>query len=316
MSGSFAEGTNKDVDQSTGQLEGLLIVGSASGLNSVTVKIRDNKRTFVLANRLTLDFISALSNFENGLQARGHFANQIMALIGELDADVDVTISSALMDNFERTFLYKEAMYLPLGHISLGKDKELEVIYNHGEATTKQVDIYTVHTTPKPDAYLEYDKTLDLDKSLGMVRQVWYNDGRQLIGQDGEFVGSINVQLDIEGEKTYLFDQAGMYGMHNVFGQIEGRYEEDYFRIFSETGPLPANLRCKVVTDSSATPHIVYVREVIPTSVSLSTVNNLDDLISRIEKLEREEPEVAKAYRHSGAIVKSDDLKEAKASVE
>ncbi|MEP3387199.1 MAG: hypothetical protein ABJO02_03370 [Reichenbachiella sp.] len=308
---SCAQGDQIQADHTSGQLNGIMIVGTASHLNKLTVKLRGEKQTYVLSNRLSCGFISSLTDIEQGSRARnsigGLMANIIDHLATAQNGNTGGAMTTAFKEQYEEYFVGLAAIYLPLGFIDL-KGKELEVVYDHGYSGTSDVRIYTVLHELSPEVYMQYDATKDLVTRMDAVRSIYIDSGYTLVDKDG-VVKALDVQLDVDGEQTLLFDAQGMIAATKIFNRGETIEDDQYMKLYEETDALPSEVRCKLsYTDANLDPELIFMREIMPAEVSRSTVKNTEDMIRKVKTLERKDPDLAKRYRHAGAIPKSEEL--------
>lgn len=311
---TLSTGDTLSVDLNQSKVTGLIVTGSISNsLTTITVKVREDKNTHVLANRLSFGFIGSLTDQDYGMRTK---TDSIVDVMDALQTDLAEEVTATTINEIERAGAYLPMVYLPLGHLSLSSRKELDVLVNYGNAADADVRVYSVHLQEAPDYMLLYDVVNRTTESLDKVRRIFIDTGTGIIDDDTKSISSIDVQLDVDDEKTYLFDAQGMLAAHSLFGRSETTMEDRYLEIFDASlSALPSHVRVKMSNYGALSPQIIFIREIMTDSTSRSTLSNLDDLIRRVEKLEKHDPESAKAYRHAGYIPKAEDLKEAKAQV-
>jgi hypothetical protein len=141
-------------------------------------------------------------------------------------------------------------------------------------------------------------------------------DGREENGRPIDISQyEVNVKIT-DDESTYLSDIVSLKASTMLFGRYELINESPFALIYKNTTEVPVDVHFKL-TGADAQNAIVinkakrYVQEM----TSNSTITELEKLRSRVEKLEREEPETAKALRHAGKITKSEDLAEAEREI-
>jgi len=87
--------------------------------------------------------------------------------------------------------------------------------------------------------------------------------------------------------------------------------------LYKNYDEIPENVGIKTTGQDSQNVSLLIVhREYIERRTSRSTIRNAQRLARKIKRIEVKEPEKAKALRHAGVIVKSEDLEEAVAQLE
>jgi uncharacterized protein (UPF0335 family) len=305
-----------------GQFNGLFFTYPTGAYKEdrVTIKLRHERGVDVLANRLPIGHIAAISELQGGF-VRAGLTETMRLLIGKL---VDTSLAGGAADktiikkSFSNTM---DCFALDLGNITLG-ESELEVTLDTvgtGVANPQSIDVYTYNLGVKPDYLKVYDFSHDLEQGHRLVRDAFLvprsvND--MLYDSDAMSFLDLDIQMDT-GKYTYLTDLMGVCISTALFSKVEDSIPNDIARLYSETDALPADCYVKITGSDAPKVSLLFIKEkIVPSATSKSTLGNLEALISRIEKLERESPEIAKAYRHAGAIKKSQELKVAKAIVE
>lgn len=293
------------VDYHTGKLNGIMITGGGNFADRVTVKLRDDRETLILANRLPVPFIQFLTDLYYGNYGGNVIGNAVEFAFKELAADVPAAQDA--LNAFRGLTAHTRAMYLPLGNIDLD-DKEIEVTY---ESTSQKdnaaIEIATMHLNDGPDMYLNYDQTNDSNITVKGIRQVFLLAKGSLVSDQGVFQ-DIDLQLDVKDGRNLLFKTSTILSSTNIFGGIEGYGDQRYARVYEETLPVPAEIRVKLTGAESAQTDLLFVREIIPDTVAESNLNNLDEITKRVARLEREDPNTAKNYRKAGLTVKAAQL--------
>lgn len=303
-----------------GKVQGILITSSSgASLDKLSLKLRSNKSTIPLAINLTHGAIGTISDQNYGVRSSLGLSYVFSSLITQVETLITETSGAGSVGQLVKDVagIGYYAIYLPLGHITLG-ESELELVtqaYNSGSDLDVTNDYYAVHLNDEPDKFFVYDETKDFDTTQDKVREIYFASTSSLLS-DGAY-DEIEIQIDEDEGQTFLSDVKGLLCASNIFGQIDGVPELRNVRIYSESSPIPSRVRVKVSgTDlSTADNSLIFVKELIDSSVSRSTVQNLSELTAKVEKLEKKDPETAEAYRHAGSIVKSEELREVKTSV-
>jgi len=297
-----------NMDYHIGKLNGLLITNVDGFNDRITVKLRHDQDTEFLATRLRMSFVRFLTDLYHGNTGGGVIGKAVEFTLQTLagGATPDPLAVEAL-SNYRGLTADVSAVYLPLGNINL-EDKELEISIEVSEdSPNKKVDVSLVHLNDGPDIYLKYDETTDTDISMKGIRQIFLSNQSGLVNSDGS-VQEIDIQLDITDGRNLLNNVNSFLGATSVFGGIEGYGSQQYCRIYEETLPVPAKIRTKLTGGGVSGTEIIFVRELVPDTVSESNLVNLEEIAQRVERLEREDPQVAKNYRRAGLTVKSEVL--------
>lgn len=297
---------SKSHDQAHGKLNGLLIVSDfVKTGDTLDVKIRSEEQTYVLCNNLDVSLINSISDMEGGLRGQNSTAQSISYIFDELDAHIDFTISAS---KYKQANSHLNAIYLPLGQITLG-ESEIEITYEasgNGSGSTNNITVYSVQKESLPDHYLQYDETKDFDTTQHMVRSLVFHSSDHLVDENGVYE-SIEFQIDTD-DGTLLSDLRGLLLATNIFSEIDGLPETKNVKLYSDDSAVPGTVRVKATGYDATKQSLVIVKEIIPAAVSTSTVNELEKMRKRVEKLERTNADLAKRYRHAGRTEKSEEM--------
>ncbi len=310
-------GAGHNFNFSRGKVNGLLITGSGSAFDSITVTLRTKEGVILICNRLNCAKLSAIMNISYGMQAR----NGVAAFLSNILAftTFDAVAGIAAFRNTFKTLSGQNGLFLDFGSITLD-EAELSVSFDaspvFGDGTTRKVSFYSVQTESKPDMIYQYDESTDFDQNHHRVRSAFFcNITDPLIDPVTGLYRELDFELNAD-DKTMLGDAAGSSSLTNIFGALEALPELGVIKLYGETLPVPTSLSIKVLGVKTANDSVIVVKEVMPSKqIDRSTMSNLDELQKRIEKMEAADPDSAKAYRHAGLTVKSEELQAVKEAV-
>lgn len=302
-----------------GRLNGLVLFYSEVIYKAdvISIKTRTKSNVYPHATNMSVRKLASLSDLSFGLRASGALNGVVREMLNATDATVDANkiFPDAKYGQFVPMLgTSVRCVYIPLGHITLG-NAELEVSLQTSSGSTAQnVAVYAIHSEFKPDNYLIYDETKDFDSTHNSVREIYFASEDYLITEAGE--KSLSIQLDYPDQTTDLLDTRGILGITNLFSNVEGMPEMKTVRLFRDTMPVPSSVRAKITGADSAVDSLIYIKELLSEQTSTSTIDNLNEMTKRVEKLERENSDLAKRYRHAGITDKSQDMKKVKAELE
>jgi hypothetical protein len=315
---------NLSYTTSRGNLNGLLITFNSNTVGHLdairlSVKLRHKKGVNVLISRLKLTELAVISQIKGGFFGTMGAAGTLSHLITALETAT--TISAASATGLRRRLgTVDSSFFVDLGHITLG-NTEMEITLESdnygGSGDSYLCEVYSYHQRAFPDMYRMYDESYDYEQGHSFVRDVFavkdvFIDSGAL--QDG--LETLDVDFQIDGDRSYLLDLNAAIAATNLFTGLEDSGVSYIAQLFSETDVLPAELTLKATGADKTSIKFILIKEVlVQQNVSTSTVTNLESLTKKVEKLEREFPDMAKAYRHAGLIEKSKDLKDVKEAV-
>lgn len=319
---------------SRGHVNGLIVSSGWSFNNGdrITVQRRTDRKTHILASAFPMMSLLALSGLENGLnsQASNAVGELVLQLAGE---HADATEYKALTEGEYNAFISRvgrahgQYFYIPLGSLYLGKDSELdlEFVFGGSRGANQTIDVYAVRQGDlRPDVMLQYVQTTDLERHYANTDGIFVAR-RDLAPLDqltmsGGVVNQVftdfDVYLEEQGESATLVDSKGVLAATNLFSKSEFTAQSHILQIYKSPDGLPRQVFCRISGanqgDIQLTHRLFLYDQPL---VSRNTAEELDKLLARVEKLEREQPELAKALRHSGQVAKSEDLAAASAEV-
>lgn len=298
-------------DYHTGKMNGILITGATNSDNRITVKIRDDQETLILASRLSHGFCEFLTDMYYGQSNGGQINSAIKKSLKYVDDQLrlitnDNTLSAVNVFNDLTEDI--STIYLPLGNIDLA-DKELEVLYESFETKDRDLKMYIIHLNDGPELYYNYDQTSDRNISMKGIRQVFIENKNGFV--ENKMPKDIQFQLDVVDGRNMLVDLEGVLASTKVFSEIESHNYPNYLRVYEETLPIPAQMRVKLSGDSASETELIFVREMIPDSVENAAANTLRELQARLKTLESQNPNVAENYVKAGITVNSEEVEAA-----
>ena len=298
-----------------GRINGLLFVNEQPQDFYISVKLRGSQKGItVIANRITFQMIETITNYKYGYSAR-----RLVDPTRKLAYMIDIESSGIDAPDIEhlKTIDPISFAYLDLGFINFNnKDLEIDVekITPDSGVKTNTLSIYTVHSEDQPEIYKTYNILNDLEGRYSNVREMYLYLKDGLISDQ---FNRIHGQLDFRNEGTYLFDEKSIFAASHLFTNAAGIYESNLFQIYTESNPLPSSPFVKIDPIDGMDCQLLVIGEVaLVNEISDSTVNNAKRIIDDIVELEKKDPSTAKAYRHSGVIPKSAELKEIVQEVE
>lgn len=316
-SGTVTAGQTVTHTLARGHLNGLLLVGAAIGEGSITVKRRTDHGCAVLAANLGLQHVTRISDIDNGATASPAVLESLRNLLvtdhDGAGAGTPVFTSAQfkqyVLDNHGPQNL--PCAFLNLGSIYLGQasDLELEATFtNAGE-----VRIYAVSAQKTPDMMLQYDQVSDREGHHVKVDALYVSASSGFLltpDADGRYSAAKDVTLQVEDEEgSYITDISGVVGAASVLGRTEDKIQSSAVRAYGAPQGIPANVFLRV-SGANASDVVIIARKAVfdPDAVSVNTVRELRRLQSRLETLEKQEPAVARAYRHAGLTEKASTI--------
>lgn len=321
-----AQGTEITRTFSRGQFNGLsLFISQGIGKDdTMTVKIRGNDGTQYLIPRVPLHLLEQISDINNGF-GRSGLTHTVATLINTLQANATITEQQATTAS-ERFSKYLAMFAVDLGSVYLG-DKEIEIsisIAPVASATgTNNVEVYSYQTRTEPERYQKYDVSYDLEQPHKFVREAYiFTKEITASGNFRQFIDSVSgepmdLSLEIDNEETVTnLSAEGIVMGSSIFGMLEDSAVTHIAKFYHETDALPAELHLKCLGQDAQKIAFLLIKEELPITVSKNTLDSVKRLQRKVEKLERDSPSVAKAYRHAGRIPKSEDAKQIVEAVE
>jgi len=312
-----------------GRLNDLLFINTTTWhyKDRITVKLRSEAGLKVLVDRVSALQLAELCDLKQGMPTTG-----TPDYIGTADGNNNE--NNGLVYVNQGIKFYLNAFTLPLGHITLNGSAQLEITVDvahmdkqvvNGTPVVQpsgKVKISAIERKTVTDFLLTYDVSNDLEAQQSMVREIYllgknnqsfFDNGS---GGNGTINGlpiakDINVKLGVDGEDSE--NDIETYGaLTAITGQLTYQ-PNNLIRIFQDLESLPASVYIKVSGEDSYLASILYIREdQVPHMVAASIYSAVDKEQRRIELLEQNEPEKARALIQTGKIAPSALLAEAK----
>lgn len=305
-----------------GRLSGLLFI---SGLtwhykDLITVKLRHEGGSLTVVDRISAFVLGQLCDMKQGRPTTGT-PNETQDINGEETAQlISINPGQLAVNN---------AFYLPLGHLTLAGTAELEITVESAAkgliapATAFQtgtIKIVAVQDAVRADTILTYDQLNDLETTQHNVREMYLvgRKGQSFFNDGGASLipvpMDVQVRLDANGETTSV-DVECLGAMTAITGELSTS-PNALIRAYSENGALPSSITYRVTGADCAFASLLFVREVqIAHMTSASIVAAMSIEQKKVEQLEANDPERAKALIQTGVIRPSDVIQNAKESV-
>ena len=310
-----------------GELTALLITNSTTfhWKDQITVKLRHSGGLLTVVDRVSAFLLATLTDLKQGMPTTGT-PNYVGTADGEDNDDGGyVQINQGVK-------FFQNAILLPLGHITLTGKEELEIIVesaqqtvfdptiNGGVAPTGVVKISSVKNKSRVDTILCYDQSADLEATQSSVREIYLVGVNNVSFFKNAVAGAIygvpqcadiTVKLGVDGDDSEN-DLESYAAMTAITGQLSYQ-PSGLIRVFQDLESLPASVYIKVFGSDKAGAEILYIRETtVPHMVGQSILKGVDTEQKRIEVLEANEPDKARALQQAGVIAASADLAKAK----
>lgn len=326
-------GLSWQYDTAIGKYNALMIVGrDVSKFDDVvTITLKHQGRVDVLCNRMPLSIFSEISNMKFG-QSGNYSATRafefMMLKLKEYAIIDDVKEKSIAEYIFGACGLpTAKGLLIPLGSIYLDGEVELNVEIDWAAFgwRNEEAEIYGVKYFDAPAVALQYDVTGDLDDYCKNVSELYliskkdntiFGDWQAIDPAKWDVVNDCDIQLDIDGRTTRLFNAKSAMSATALLGNYENGPSGRVVRLFSEESALKSDIRVKVTGQDANLTNLLVVREIYNEKmISKNTIKEAEDLKVKIEKIERENPVEAKAKRHALGLPKSEDVAEVLDSV-
>lgn len=311
-----------------GRLNDLLFINTTTWhyKDRITVKLRSEAGLKVLVDRVSALQLAELCDLKQGMPTTG-----TPDYIGTADGNNNE--NNGLVYVNQGVKFYLNAFTLPLGHITLNGSAQLEITVDVARMDKQNINgvdvvqpsgkvkISAIERKTTTDFLLTYDVSNDLEAQQHMIREIYLlgKNNRSFFdnGSGGPTLNGlpvakdINVKLGVDGEDSE--NDIETYGaLTAITGQLTYQ-PNNLIRIFQDLESLPASVYIKVSGEDSYLASILYIREdQVPHMVAASIYSAVDKEQRRVEVLEQNEPEKARALIQSGKIAPSALLAEAK----
>lgn len=282
---------------------------------TVSVKLRTKRTVHLIADKVPTLVLETLTNYRYG-QVFGGWVAGVHTLFHDLHTKNAAAFSYDGIVNGVLSFPTKKpfAVMIPLGHLTLAGDSELEVTFEckaQEGAGSRKVQAYAVHDKNAPDHILVHDTTGDSDSSQSNVREVFgYSRSGSFVTAAGAYK-EINYELQTRDFSTSAEIESYLISTQ-LFGSFEVPSASNMVSLVSFKEALPENnVRVKAIGADQADNMFIFIKESMLKQTSDSTKSQVVELKRKVEEIEKESPSDAKEYRHAGIIPKSSDLADA-----
>ena len=310
-----------------GRITALLFISSLTWhfKDKITIKLRHEGGLLTVCDRVSAYQLAELCDLKQGRPSTGtsNYAQ---------DENGDDPAGYVTTNPGQRSLV--NAFTLPIGHLTLDGAAELEVTIDTQQQgavapatspATGVIKIVGVQGPRRTDTVLCYDMLNDLESTQHNVREAYLSavNGISFFpttgvgtpdGVDIVKAKDIIVRLDSDGEMGET-DVETFGAMTAITGELSTA-PGGLVRIFQEHGTLPATLGLKVFGSDAAAAQLLFIREVnIPHMTSNSLVQAVAHEQRKVEVLEQNDPERARALIQNGTIKPSEVLQAAKDSI-
>lgn len=320
---SSTETVQKSYNTGKGKMNGLIVRFkgvSPWSVDTISILTRTTDHLYAHANNVSLADFATISDIEYGLTAYGGVADMFLRFKNKFGglfaaAASGGTTTTPIFPAAEFTDFagqvgdLNRSIYIHLGHLTLDQQNQLEINLSLGVDANapagNEVIVSAVYSEASADMFYLYDTSRDFENTMHQVRSMY------LVNKGGLFdanhwIREINIQL--ETDKTRLMQLGDLYAATQLFGKVEGAANRFGARLYRESLPLPASVSLKVSGNIHADDKLIFMKEVVPSNASNSTVSNLKEIAKQVEHLEKSNSELAKRYRHAGVTQRSETL--------
>lgn len=285
----------------------------------VTVKLRHAGGLMTIVDRVSALYLALLTDLKQGFPTTG-----TPDYIGDAGADGDNNDNYGFVVENAGIRVVVNTILLPLGQITLTGKDELEITVEtavqqlQGNATTLptgRMRLSNVSGRSRVDTILCYDVSGDLESQQGNVREI-YALGKQGVSFFNTKTNSLfsapsgkDVQIKLSVDGSDSENDIETYGaLTAITGQLTSA-PNNLIRVFQDFESLPAYVYVKVYGDDKDMTELLYIREqAVPHMIGTSMTEAFDKEQKRIETLEHNEPERARALVQAGKIAPSETI--------
>ena len=318
---AIAGGSNETTTVGAGHLNGLYIGGACDLNSTVSIQLRTEFGTRVLVqdaptalfksierlrNSGSRDTDNQLQNMLNGFRA------DLVAINAGLSSPVTLDGRYALAKKVLNARLTEGGFHIDLGSIHLSKGEELSITLRNGVGQPAKVfSILTFSNSRSPYHLIAYE--LRKDEQVTMHDAIEsYVYVRESVTADGLGQTLLTGYPEISiksGEFSYMANLGDILQAQAARFTGPTNLNEMLATLWFNPSPIPETIDVRATGNGSGDVEWLTISKLfIQQKVSDTNVSELATLEARIKKLEREDPEKAKALRHSNEIPKSTDV--------
>lgn len=336
----FNQSYTKTHTISRGCINGLMISGQAiydvdsATQSKITVIEKNENGNRIIIFDQPLNRFADMSNFRYGATAGSEASATglvFKALWDAVKPALVIAESPDAVDVYEATFnKYRAelggaigAIKIPLGCLYLSEKREIEVTIKFAAGSSSDyndVSILTYNDKKIVDHVLKYETCQETEKNFIGLRELWLarKDLAKIQMGDWEAEYAQKTQLSIESEdsNTTICNVRELVNMTNLEGFVEPTGAVQRVALISKkSNVMPFN--CYVKLDGVTSPYeFIVIREIYDTEkIASATKKQLRSRIEQIEKIENENPELARGLRYAGISERSGVLKQVEQSL-
>lgn len=271
-----------------GHVNSLLLATSHLNFN-VTIKLKHKVGTGVevIVGNVPLKLLNSVSNFMHGAASEKHIGEGVTEEAAELAAVGNIC-------------------KLDLGSIFIesGEQLEVDIVSTTGNA---DIIVWSVSDDWAPHQIITYLATSDLNVNYKYIQSLF-----AFHGGNNTQIGQYDVVFQLtDSMGTLFFDYRGAYTASALIGRYEEAPDMNAVCLWANPAPsFPEDLQIQVSGTQAANVTLLAVsRIMIQELTSRNTLSLSEVLTARTQKLERTNPSFAKALRHAGEIVKSEEMR-------
>lgn len=273
----------------------------------LTVRYRHKQGNTVIVPGITLGVFRDLSDYMFG--AGGDQPDEISilmevikdAIIAGAGTDISQNASYLAVQGW-RSDAVGKPMRIDFGSIYLADGEEIVIDLKSPVAT--RIAVSTFSDSRTPHEVLTYEMVQDANSNYGQAQAIF-----AFAAKKGIFDYDLKYKVSDSYDSLFT-NQSDLFTASRLLGQYEFIGRPDFVQVWSNSTAIPDTVSVQISgADAKTTQLLVIRKELIQAAVSANTILEAERTIQRMDKLERTEPEVAKALRHSGVVGKASDMK-------
>jgi len=326
-------GNSISTSMGAGHLNGVFISCPITSSISCSVKIRTKHGTRVIMQDIDLVTLKLLdkTKIDGSYGLVNVYSESIMILQenvdlihGELTTPPALAAHRGTTSDLRVAATFNEGgIFVDLGSIYLDRDSELIVSLRSENVADQPVTIMAYSEDRKPYSLTTYefikDDQISFHDSVGVYGLMVANT-EDFDSGGGKILGRVKDSPEVSvrsGEYSYTA------GWEDMFSAQVGRTHDvanianQFVKLWTNGTAIPETVEIRATGAGSEAISFLNVQQIfIGAMTSNSNVDEMETLHNRLLKLERVEPEKAKALRHSGAIPKAVEVAQTVALME